>query len=85
MRSPNRKSLFAFALVLVLVVSAVFGYAQVRGTVPVAPVVLSGADLGFRVEGRRENSVVGRFVVRVNGHWVEVDSSFGAQLLTTGR
>jgi hypothetical protein len=34
--------------------------------------ILSGADIGFRVEGtNRTGEPVGRLMVRVNGNWVE--------------
>jgi hypothetical protein len=48
------------------------------------PLVLSGADLGFRVEGQKGDAVVGRFVVRVNGRWLDVDAAFSPKVLTTG-
>jgi len=35
------------------------------------PTIISGADLGFRVEGHTGGVPVGRLVVRVNGRWVE--------------
>lgn len=48
----------------------------------VPPTVLSGADIGFRVEGRKGNTPVGTLVVRANGQWVEVQFSTGAKLIT---
>ena len=64
----------------VLLVSAVmmflagWAYAQVaRPIVPLTPTVLSGADVGFRVEGHRAGVAVGTLVIRVNGQWVEAD------------
>jgi hypothetical protein len=47
-----------------------------------APTVISGSDLGFRVENRRGNTVVGRFVVRVNGRWLEIQESSVVKRLT---
>ena len=44
----------------------------------VAPQVISGSDLGFRVESNRDNVPVGRLVVRINGRWVD------AQVGTSG-
>ena len=35
------------------------------------PRVLSGADMGFRVEGALRGVPAGRIVIRVNGEWVE--------------
>ena len=40
---------------------------------PVTPTVLSGPDVGFRVEGMRGDTPVGTLVVKVNGRWVPVD------------
>jgi hypothetical protein len=42
-------------------------------TQPVPPKVLSGADIGFRVESidHKSGAVVGHIVVNVNGKWVE--------------
>ena len=35
--------------------------------------VITGSDLGFRVEGQnRDGTPVGKLVVRMNGQWVEV-------------
>ena len=51
--------------------AAVAAYAQ-RGVAPVRPpVVISGADIGFRVEGQQGATLVGTIVIRVNGAWVE--------------
>ena len=36
-----------------------------------APVVLSGTDIGFRIESYNRGKPVGRLVVRLNGRWVE--------------
>ena len=34
------------------------------------PVVVSGEDVGFRIEGRRGDVQVGTLVVRIGGRWV---------------
>jgi hypothetical protein len=35
--------------------------------------IISGADLGFRVEGRdRNGGVTGTLMVRINGQWIRV-------------
>ena len=46
---------------------------------PVAPKVLSGSDVGFRVESidHKAGAVVGRLVVNVNGKWVEAQLGGG--------
>jgi hypothetical protein len=93
MTSTVRKGLVAF-VGFGLLAAASFGYAQVQqGQVspPVfsfppsaeaADVVLSGADIGFRLEGRRGSAVVGRLVVRVNGEWREVAANYEVKPLT---
>ena len=35
------------------------------------PTIISGADLGFRVEGHSGRVPVGRLVIRIDGRWVE--------------
>jgi hypothetical protein len=64
---------------------AVVGHAQAqRQLTPNNVIVLSGADIGFRVERLKESSVTGRFVVRIAGKWMDVDNSFGAKPATDG-
>jgi hypothetical protein len=46
--------------------------------------VISGADLGFRVDGRKGNTPIGRFVVRIDGQWVEIEESASIRRLTVG-
>lgn len=51
---------------------AVAAIAQSRGVSPLSePVVLSGGDIGFRVEGRQGNTPVGKLIIRFDGRWVE--------------
>jgi hypothetical protein len=51
-----------------------WAYAQVsRQVIPVNPTVISGPDVGFRVEGHRGEVAVGTLVIKVNGQWVEAD------------
>jgi hypothetical protein len=37
----------------------------------VAPTVVSGSDVGFRIERTQDGIPVGRLVVRVDGRWVD--------------
>jgi hypothetical protein len=81
-----RKSAVASVLGLAMLAAAALGYGQSReGRGPDRPIVLSGPDVGFRVEGRKGDSVVGRFVVRIDGHWVDVDHTFGPKPATGER
>ena len=49
---------------------------------PPTPRVVSGADIGFRVEGNKDGRAVGTLVVRINGQWVETTPSLTARQLT---
>lgn len=57
--------------------------AQSIAVVPVTPAVLSGDDIGFRVEGYRGTVAVGTLVVRVDGKWVDADFRGGVRRLTS--
>jgi hypothetical protein len=45
------------------------------------PVLLSGADVGFRIESYDRGKPVGTLVVRLNGRWVEPRSVMQAMPL----
>jgi hypothetical protein len=71
-------ALWALSLVVAGMLSAT---AQVpsRGTEPGAfllnsPTVLSGDDVGFRLERVRDGVPIGRVVIRVDGRWVEPEA-----------
>jgi hypothetical protein len=55
---------------------------RVPGAQTEPPTVISGNDLGFRVEDLRNRRVLGRFVVRVNGQWLEVEEASVTKRLT---
>ncbi len=56
--------------------AAITSFAVAQSQAP-QPRVLSGAGLGFRVEGMdRNGNPTGTLVVRVNGEWVEASTSF---------
>jgi hypothetical protein len=62
-----------WAASLVVVAMATLGFAQNR--LP-QPQMLSGNDIGFRVEGTdMTGKPTGVFVLRYNGNWIEVGSS----------
>ena len=50
-----------------------------------SPVVLSGSDIGFRVEGQVGSAPAGVLVVRVNGEWVVPTTSVGPRRLVSDR
>lgn len=71
----SRRTRLIAVIVISLVVVGAWVSAQVVG-VPsqnVGGPIISGSDLGFLVETRRESAVVGRLMVRVDGKWVEAD------------
>lgn len=82
------KRLFVIALAILLA-GLIGGWAsaevlQRRQTIPVdPPVIVSGADVGFRIEGRRGGVRVGSIVVRVDGKWVATGPSEGWHQATT--
>jgi hypothetical protein len=68
----QRVAAAAFVLLLVVIATA-WVTAQVVAVKPVPPKVMTGADVGFRVEGIRGNTPVGVIVVKVDGEWIEAD------------
>jgi hypothetical protein len=68
-----RKIMLVWLASLVLVAMTSFAVAQQRFA---QPRVVSGADIGFRVEGTDlSGRPTGTFMVRVNGEWMEVGST----------
>jgi len=63
----------AFCVILLTVHATAWVTAQVVAVKPVPPKVMTGADVGFRVEGIRGDTPIGVIVVKVNGDWVEAD------------
>ena len=69
--------------------AALGGAAMARGQVAIQPspvfppVVLSGADIGFRMTARKGTTPVGQVVVRVDGEWREVEFTYGLKPLTS--
>jgi hypothetical protein len=51
----------------------------------VSPTVISGNDIGFRIDRRRGSTPVGTLVVRINGQWVEPEQSMEVKRLTERR
>jgi hypothetical protein len=67
---------------LSLIIVAAFAHAQTVQR-PATPTVLSGSDVGFRVQGREGNHVLGTFVVRINGEWIEAEPPGNVRKLTS--
>lgn len=82
-RTMNMRNRIIVAMVVVMALVAGWVSAQVATTPVDPPIVLSGSDVGFRIEGRRGSVAVGKLIVRIDGRWVETDFSGGVLRLTT--
>ncbi len=60
-----------------LVALAELAKAQVQVSPVTSPIVLSGSDIGFRVEGKIGNTPAGTLVIRVNNQWVVPTTASG--------
>ena len=83
--SWRKRIVLAIVWVASLLATGLWAHAQNR--VPGDPrsgpaVIISGNDLGFRVERQSGNTVTGTLVVRVNGQWVVPESGVGVKRLT---
>ena len=71
----ERLSLSLGVMILTLTVAAAgWTFAQGTQAPPPAPTVISGTDIGFRVDAQataNTGRLTGAWVVRVNGQWVE--------------
>jgi hypothetical protein len=84
MRQALPRVLIGCLLVIVFLAGAAWAGAQRRfqEVLPGSPLVLSGSDLGFRMVGRKGDTVVGSLVVRVNGEWVATEYGYGLKPVT---
>jgi hypothetical protein len=72
--------LWVASLIVVGLVTAVFTHAQTPGS---DPKILSGSDIGFRIDGRdMSGHPTGTFMVRVNGKWTEARATLGPRRTT---
>ena len=61
-------------LITMIVALAIYAWAQVQAQ---APDIVTGPDIGFRVERTLRDRAVGTLMVRVDGKWVEAWVSTG--------
>jgi hypothetical protein len=80
--TPKERDMSLRTLVLVvlwavsLIAAAAIAIAQAPETVlPIDPIIVSGNEVGFRIEGQRGQTPVGTIVVRIEGQWVEATLS----------
>ena len=78
----SRHLLAGFLLGSGLFAGAAWAHEQSVAPRPTPPMVLSGADVGFRVTGRRGETPVGDLVVRVDGQWQKAEFASGLKLIT---
>jgi hypothetical protein len=72
MTMSPRARVLTLAAVWLVSLAAVAAVAQSVAVTPVPkPLVISGDDLGFRIEGHQGTTPVGTLVIRVDGRWVE--------------
>ena len=72
------------AIVAIFILAFTFGAGWTLAQAQ-TPMIISGTDVGFRVDQQRTRNVgrlSGAWVVRFNGEWVEPDTS-GPRALTT--
>ena len=74
--------LISAGLISLVAVGAIAGQPAYRFDPLPEPVVLSGNDIGFRVEGRQGTQPAGHIVIRVNGQWVVPMERTGTQPAT---
>ena len=72
-----------FVVAVVLSVATVWTTAQAVPVEKVTPRVITGADVGFRVEGLRGVNPVGTVVIRLNGEWVQAEVTLPGRGTTT--
>jgi hypothetical protein len=78
MRQALPRVLIGCLLVMVFLAGAAWaGGQRFEPVTPLNPLVLSGSDIGFRMVGRKGDTVVGSLVVRVNGEWIATEYAFG--------
>jgi hypothetical protein len=74
----------AAGLVLATVcIAGVWARAQAQPPNVSAPTIISGADIGFRVDRWEGDTPIGRWVIRKDGKWVEPKTTMGTRRLTS--
>jgi hypothetical protein len=75
-------ALWLTSLITVAVLTSALMRAQTQ-QVPPAPRILSGGDIGFRVEDIVDGRAVGTLMVRVDGTWVPTTASVAPKRLVS--
>ena len=85
----RRRKLAILLTLSLLVVGGISFSAQVQprrgapglppGVITESPTIVSGADIGFRIERTRDGIPIGKVVVRVDGRWITEMSASSVQ------
>ena len=78
----RNRILLALVWALSLIVVTAIMHAQAPAQRGTNSTIISGGDLGFRVERQRGDRVVGTFVVRINGNWWDAEPAGRVKALT---
>ena len=80
----RKRIAFAIAWALSLIIVGAIARAQTpaQRAGRADPSIISGGDLGFRIERQRGDHVTGTFVVRINGNWWDVEPPTGLKPLS---
>ena len=60
-------------LLVVFLTSAAWAVAQALAARPVPPTIVSGENVGFRIEAVRGATPIGHIVIKQNGQWVAAE------------
>jgi len=77
-----KRTIVLLVIALVAVASAWIAAQSIGAQKVDKPIILSGSDVGFRVEAWRGSTPVGQLVVRVDGKWVEADFGGGPRRIS---
>jgi hypothetical protein len=81
-----RRSIAIVGIVaLALIIFGIFAHAQAPVPSGGEAKIVSGSDIGFRVERPGKDSVGGTLMVRINGKWVPAEPVEKPRLTPTGR
>jgi hypothetical protein len=72
--------------ILILGLTMTGGWVLAQSTQSQAPVIISGSDVGFRVDRQRTQDLgklAGTWVVRFNGQWIEPETVVRSRPLST--
>jgi hypothetical protein len=67
---------------LSLIVVGAFAHAQTPTQRGNTPTFISGNDIGFQVDSRRGDHLIGTLMVRINGQWFPIEPAGGVKPLS---